>query len=187
MNNQSGTRLIPIRNRITNSNQSRLPNNVKLALRSLRRQDNKQSILVSGPVDPRPIVRDIIVTKVVEDTSAQTASFNYTYNYIYKLLDANASGTNVFTDMRVISCSVYGATNDAPVRVLVASDGASFSDVGTAGSMRPSLHIRFPEIVRITWQPTTSTNTVISTVGGFTAGSCIQFTVEVRSNLSGDT
>jgi len=168
----------------TNLQQQRLPNNVRNALRSFRRQDNKQSILVRGPNDPRPIIRDVVVTKVVEDGNSPTPPLAYTYATLYKLLDAGA--TPFFTDIRVISCSVYGATSDSSITATVTADGASFVDHGVAGARRPALHIRFPEVVRINWVSTTSTASVL-TLTGITAGYVGQFTVEVRGDNSGDT
>jgi hypothetical protein len=172
--------------RLVNLTQQRIPANVRSALRSIRRQDNQQSILVGGPNDPRPIRRDILVTKVVEDSTASSTTKTYTYNDIYKLLDVGA--TPFFTEMRIICCSLYeGATIDGSIRVNVVSDGASYTDHGVAGSRRPGLHIRFPEVVRIAWVSTASTVSVLTISGGTTAGYTGQFTIEVRGDASGST
>jgi len=165
-------------------NQQQLSVPVKNALRSLRRQDNDQSILVSGPNDPRPVRRDILVTKMVETSSLTTSAVTFTYNSIYALLDTSA--TPFFTEMRVIGCSVYGTSSDTNLSATVIADGASFNDHGVAGFRRGCFHIRFPEVVRIAWTSTTSTNSVI-TVNPNGAGSVVQFTIEVRGDASGDT
>jgi len=172
------------RNQLRNSQV--IPANIKNALRSLRRQDNKESILVTGPNDPKPVKRDICITKVVQSGIGATATTNYSYSGIYKLLDNGA--TPFFTDIRVISCSVYGPTGDSPVTANVLADGASFSDAGVLGSRRPVLHIRFPEVVRINWQPTNSTINVLSIpatplpVTG--SAGVVQFTIEVRGDAT---
>jgi hypothetical protein len=170
--------------RQSRQNQRQLPAPVKSALRSLRRQDNDQSILVNGPNDPRPVRKDILVTKMVEDGSPTTSAITYTYKSIYALLDVGT--TPFFTEMRVIGCSVFGTSSDANLSATVAADGASFNDHGVAGFRRGCFHIRFPEVVRIAWTPTTSTNSVI-TVNPNGTGSVVQFTIEVRGDASGDT
>jgi hypothetical protein len=185
-NNKNQERLIVTNN---NNQRQRVPISVRNALRSMRRQDNKQSILVAGSNDPRPIIRDVVVTKLVE-TSLTTATTDavFTYATIYKLLDTNF--TPFFTDIRIISTSVYGPATDTSVaQATVTSDGASFLDRGVAGSRRPCLHIRFPEIVRITWAATTSTASVLTIPFATLApGTVVQFTIEVRADaVSGDS
>jgi len=155
---------------------------VKAALRQIRRQDNKETILVSGTNDPKNIRRDILVTKTVEATI--TATTGFTNAAIYKLLDVGT--TPFFTQMRIISCSAYGGT-EGLVRADVVADGASFSDYGVMGSKRAALHLRFPEITRITWVPTASTSSVITVTGATaTVPFVVQFTIEVRGDASGD-
>lgn len=139
---------------------------------------------MSGPNDPRPIKRDILVTKVVEDASLTTSAKTYTYNGIYTLLDA--ATTPFFAEMRVISVAVFGTATDAAISAVVFEDGASYLDHGVAGSRRSALHIRLPEAVRIAWTATSSTTSVIQ-VTPPAAGSVVQFTIEVRANASGDS
>jgi hypothetical protein len=167
--------------------QPRLQPAVKAALRSIRRQDNKESILVNGTNDPRIIRKDILVTKVVE--ALQTAATTYTPNSIYKLLDNGT--TPFFTTMRIISVSAYGSASSSgeAVTVNVTEDGASFTDHGVFGAKRAAVHIRFPENVRINWRATSATTPNICTV---TAGSStepvpVQFTIEVRGDASGSS
>jgi len=168
------------------SRQPKLQPAVKAALRSLRRQDNKESILVNGSNDPKVVRRDILVTKMVE--TLITASTSFSANDIYKLLDPGT--TPFFTQMRVISVSAYGgatATAD-PVRVNVTDDGASFTDHGVPGARRAALHVRFPESVRILWRPTGSTANLVTVIGGNSTESVpVQFTIEVRGDPSGSS
>lgn len=142
------------------------------------------SVLRNGPNDPRPVKKDILVTKMVEAV-AITSPITYSYSDVYKLLDV--STTPFFTEMRVISASVYGPAAGT-VAANVIADGASYVDHGVEGSRRPALHIRFPEVVRIAWTSTTSTTGVLTTTGGAAVPNqfIVQFTIEVRGDASGD-
>lgn len=166
---------------VPSSSQQPLAPNIKRALRAMRREDNKQTIVVNGPNDPKVVKKDVVVTKVVEDSPTATGPISYTYSSIYKLLDNQT--VPFFTEMRVIGCSLYGQTGDASVSVTVPSDGASYVDHGVAGSRRPAIHLRFPEITRITWAPVASTTAIVT---GLPTGGVYQFTIEVRGDASGN-
>lgn len=161
------------------TNQS-IPTNVKNALRSMRRQDNKQSILTRGPIDPPPVKVDVVVTKIVQDTFSTTTAETYTYEKVYNLLQ-NAT-TGFFGHMRVISCSIYGPADSTGISATVASDGATFSDHGTTGARRSVLHIRFPESVRINWFGTAQTQDIITVHPQ--SGTVVQFTIELRNSAT---
>jgi hypothetical protein len=165
-----------------NNNQQKLSVPVRNALRSMRRQDNKQTVLVRGPNDPRPIRKDILVTKTVEVGPIPASS---TYASIYALLDAGA--TPFFTEMRAIGVSLYGVTSDGAITCTIPSDGASFVDRGVGTAKRPALHIRFPEVVRIAWVSTTSPTVLVTLPGAGVAGTVAQYTIEVRGDASSDS
>jgi len=163
-----------------------LPRNVKLAIRNIERQSNKESVLVKGPNDPPVIRPDILVSKVVETFIATGSSLSLTYNGVYKLLDPGM--TPFFNTMRVVKISVYGipsTTTNEIVQLAVTYDGAQFLDRGVGTARLGVLHVRLPEFVRETWVETTNTNTL----GLVTApvGTAIQVTLQVRANAFGDT
>jgi len=173
-------------NRNRNLSVAPIPRNIKLALRSMARQNNQASVLVSGPNDPPSIKRDILVQKVVEFTT--TASTTFTNAVIYALLDTQA--TPFFTHMRVIKVSVFGppstssSTSQPTVSLSINYDGAFYLDKGVGTARTPCLHVRLPEFVRITWVSTTdTTNVCVAAV----PGTVCQFTIEVRADTSGDT
>jgi len=161
-----------------------IPRNVKLALRSAAKQQNKASVLVKGPNDPPPIKNDILVQKVVEKLTT-AANTSFAYSDIYKLLDPGANP--FFTSMRIIKVSVFGppsTTGSPSVSVSINYDGAFFLDRGVGTARSPALHVRFPELIRETWVSTTS-GTSLCTVA--ISGTVCQFTIEVRADSSGDT
>jgi len=164
-----------------------LPRNVKLALRSFSKQNNKASVLVKGPQDPPPIKRDILVQKVVE-TVTSTLPQTFTNANIYALLDTQT--TPFFTHMRVIKVAAFGppstasSTSQPFVSVSINYDGAYFIDRGVGTARTANLHVRLPELIRETWYSTTDT-TALCVVGS--SGVIVQFTIEVRADTSGDT
>jgi len=168
-------------------NTATLPQNVKLAMRSMAKQNNKASVLVSGPNDPPVIRRDILVQKVVESATT-AANVSFTNASIYALLDTQA--TPFFTHMRVIKVSVFGSqtalTSGAQpaVSVSINYDGAFFLDRGVGTARTPCLHVRLPEFIRESWYSTTDT-TAVAVVQ--MAGTTVQFTIEVRADTSGDS
>jgi len=180
-------------NRVNNqSNRNRnvvapIPRNIKLALRSMARQNNQASVLVSGPNDPPVIKRDILVQKVVESTVV-TGPVTFTNASIYGLLDTQA--TPFFTHMRVIKVAVFGppstssSTSQPTVSLSINYDGAFFLDKGVGTARTPCLHVRLPEFVRITWVSTADTTNVCVVA---VTGTICQFTIEVRADTSGDT
>lgn len=182
------------RSRRSNPNQrlqtAPLPRNVKLAIRSLTKQDNKTSVLVKGPVDPPSIRNDIVVEKVVE-LSSITSPFSVTYNTVYAALDP--STTPFFTSMRVMKISAYGPVTASTslgslVKITIDYDGAFFTDRGTGSGRGAALHVRFPEHVREVWTATSSTTEVASVVGGATnLPVVVQVTVQVRANPSAES
>jgi len=161
-----------------------LPRNVKLALRSIAKQQNKASALVKGPLDPPTVRNDICVTKVVE-TNVTTSPLTLTYNGVYKLLDPGS--TAFFNTMRVmkISCWSNASTTNSPsVSLAVTYDGAQFQDRGIATTRPGTIHCRLPEFVRETWKESSSTDTIGVVTG---TGAIVQVTIEVRANAFGDT
>jgi len=173
-------------NRNRNLSVAPIPRNIKLAMRSMARQNNQASVLVSGPNDPPSIKRDILVQKVVEFTT--TAATTFTNAAIYALLDTQS--TPFFTHMRVIKVSVFGppstsaSTAQPFVSLSINYDGAFFIDRGVGTARTPCLHVRLPEFVRITWVSTTDTSNVCVVA---VPGTVTQFTIEVRADTSGDT
>jgi len=150
----------------------------------MSKQHNVGSVLVNGPNDPPVIKRDIVVQKVVE-VAMLTATTMYNYSTIYANLDLSISP--FFSDMRVSKVSVFGlpsATGSTVVSATVISDGAQYLDRGVGTARLPCLHIRLPEITRITWVSTGSTTNVVNVSGGI--GVIVQFTIEVRADASGD-
>jgi len=174
-------------NRNRNLNVAPIPRNIRLALRSMAKQNNQASVLVSGPNDPPVIKRDILVQKVVESTTGGSST-TFTNASIYGLLDTQA--TPFFTHMRVIKVSVFGppstgsSTSQPTVSLSINYDGAFFLDKGVGTARCPCLHVRLPEFVRITWVSTTDTTNVCVVA---TPGAVCQFTIEVRADTSGDT
>jgi len=165
-----------------------LPRNVKLALRSMRKQDNKTSVLVRGPVDPPPIINDVVVEKVVEVVPTTSTSLSITYSVLYKLLDPGA--TPFFTSMRVIKICTWAPVNtgsSTKASLSINYDGAFFTDQNSGIGKGGSVHVRLPEFVRETWVSTGSTNGIASVawVGAFFP--VIQATIQVRANQSADT
>lgn len=161
-----------------------IPTNIKNALKSMAKQNNKASVLVSGPNDPVSIKRDILVQKVVE-TQTTGASVSFTNASIYALLDTQA--TPFFTHMRVIKVSVFGpaSTGNLPsVSVSINYDGAFFLDRGVGTARAPCLHVRLPEFIRESWYSTADTTGVCVVQ---LTGTTVQFTIEVRADTSGDT
>jgi hypothetical protein len=164
-----------------------IPRNIKLAMRSMAKQNNQASVLVSGPNDPPNIRRDILVQKVVSATTT-AASVSFTYASIYALLDPQA--TPFFTHIRVIKISVFGppstssSVNQPFVSVSINYDGAFFTDRGVGTARAPCLHVRLPQFVRNTWASTTDT-TPVAVVQ--LSGTHVQVTIEVRADTSADT
>jgi hypothetical protein len=161
---------------------ARIPRNVSLALKSIGKQHNVESVLVKGPNDPPCIRRDILVDKVVE-LVVTTSPLTVTYANVYAALDA--SGNFFFPEMRVSKISAFGvpsATTIPVVQVTVTYDGASFLDRGVGTARAPALHVRLPEAVRIQWVSTNSTTSLASVTG---VGTIVQVTVQVRADQSG--
>jgi len=179
-------------NKTRNSNRNRnliapLPRNIKLAMRTMARQNNQASVLVSGPNDPPPIKRDILVQKVVESTVV-TGPVTFTNASIYALLDTQM--TPFFTHMRVVKVSVFGppstssSTSQPFVSLSINYDGAFFIDRGVGTAKTACLHVRLPQFVRNTWVSTADTSSVCVVA---VSGTSCQFTIEVRADTSGDS
>ncbi len=141
-----------------------------------------ETILVSGPNDPKPVRRDVLVTKRVSKNVNSPTTF--TVNDIYKLVDPGT--TAFFTDIRFITASIYGDDTSTSVTVSGFADGASFVDHGTQGARRPVIHARFPETSRIQWHPVSDTTSVLTVAASSGTLQC-QFTVEVRGDTGGST
>jgi len=168
--------------KFTSVRTERVPRNVSLALRSINRQHNMESILVKGPNDPPSIRRDVTADKVVEVVLTST-TLNLTYANIYALLDIQT--TPFFTEMRVNKVSVFGppsGTSIPTVGFIVNEDGANFVDRGVGTARTPCLHVRLPESVRIRWTSTTSTNAIGLVTGN---GAIVQISIQVRADTPG--
>lgn len=139
------------------------------------------SRLVNGPVDPRPISRDIIVTKTFEYIPVGTGLLSITPAFVAA---AFPGGATVFTRFRLVKLSAYGpAVANGQIRVVMTEDEADFVDHGTQGSVRPQLHISPTFNQRNIWLDS-SASTVIATGDQNSTGQqgvIYQITVEMRS------
>lgn len=153
----------------------------RLAMKQL----NQAVVRVNGPADPRPIVHDVIVTKVVE--YVVTASGSATAVTPATISTALQNAAAFFDVVRLQKISAYGDSS-ADVHVRVAfpgQDGGDFLDRGTTGALRPQLHLQPTFTMRQTWYDTTATTTLFNVFGSGTV--VLQLTVEARSIVSGGT
>lgn len=150
----------------------------KQAMQMLRSSSTK----VSGPSDPRPLSRDLIVTKTFEYTPVGTGNISITPAFISA---AFPGGAAVFTRFRLVKISAWSEVNigEPALELRIVDDESTFVDRGTPGALLAQLHISPTFNLRNTWQD--STDTTVLAVGnqGITTTSVVIYhiTVEMRS------
>jgi len=140
--------------------------------------------LVNGPSDPRTTLSDTVFTKVFTTTvTLAGGAANLGSSQIGALISSN---NTALLSYRIQKVSVFAsATDSAFVGVQLAlSDEASYRDYGTAGSLRPQVHLRPSLEFRQTWRDIPGSNVnLLALSGGTTDVLIVQLTLEVRVPL----
>jgi hypothetical protein len=96
--------------------------------------------------------------------------------------------TPFFSSIRLLKISAYGdSVSGSSITCEIDSDTAIFLDRGVTGNRLPALHIRLPEVVRITWATVTSTVALFTVSIPASTTGVLQATIEVRSPTAGSS
>jgi hypothetical protein len=147
-----------------------------------------QATRATGPSDPRQIDLVIKTSYVGQLLIAGSVPVTVTNGTISARIPG---GPGAWSAMRVKKISVYGYTTDGSVGLEMLGtnaeldvESATFEDYGTAGSIRPNIHVHPAFVQRMRWYPVASAGTIqIATVipPPASSGTVFEFSLELIS------
>jgi len=143
------------------------------------------STLISGDPDPVPVNETVKVHHRIqlEVTGVQSGTELTVPNIVSRL----PGGSSAWAAFRIIRVDVWGdPTGNANLSVANTApynDMASFSDYGTPGERRPSIHFRPNWETRSNWILTSATSNILDVYSNGTAGvvCVVNITLELQS------
>jgi len=144
------------------------------SIRNMSRKLTVESTRVNGPLDPPPITRDIIVTKIFRKKVLVTNNAPILINQEF-VFDCVPGGSTVFDRFRIEKISVYApayivGTTLNDIILSIDEDQATFEDEGTYGQKRPTLHVRPALNSRIVWHGINFSGNVAQVLTSSTTG-----------------
>lgn len=149
------------RNRRNQKSNQKLETQIK----TLQRQNKVDSVLLRSIPDPPMYKLTNVFSRTVRINL--TAAGTITPTTIFTSLGLLAAAASF--RLSVNHFTAWANTTDTDVLVITVSEtpiagvARDFSDRGTAGSVRPNLHVQFSRIMRETWFDSASTFTLLST------------------------